>query len=200
MEDSASRTRPYAIALVIAAIVGTGAAQRQLARERLELGNAPPGIGELAVLHTDGALLGLNKAAAAEPSSRAAPSPAGAPIPAGAPRSAGAPIPAGTVTAPPGAPAQPSRELEDAAMTTFSDAGPGLRSCLRAERAVRGEVSGKLAVSVRVAANGLVENVDLGPSPVRSEAFDECATLTIAQLVFPERASKLDLEVSFDLR
>ncbi len=169
-----SSPRPLLIAVMAALIVSAVAVQRQTARDRLELGNFPSsGI-------VDGEMAGIDPPRP----------PTGQELHSTGDERAGA-----TATPPP-----LTAELEARAMETFTDARGGLLECVRSERASRGAVAGKLPVVVRVVDQGLVANVDLGPSPVRSEAFDECATLTLAQLVFPAGIAPRDVSITYDLR
>jgi hypothetical protein len=99
---------------------------------------------------------------------------------------------------PSGAPVDP--DLEALAVETFQDARPALVECLRVVRRERPDASGKLPVSVVIDQRGLVASVTLGPSPLRGAEFDECATLSLATLVFPATLGARDISITFDLR
>jgi hypothetical protein len=174
--------RQWAIAGVVALVTCVGAIHRQTARENLEL---PPDLP-----------VGVVASPRERPLPRSAP-----PVPpldsarpevSATPRRDEIPAPGVTGSLPP--------DLEAATLETFGDARPGLLACLRAEREARPDASGKLPVTVVVADQGLVSQVALGPSPVRSEPFDECAALTLLDLVFPARIAPREVSLTYDLR
>jgi len=109
---------------------------------------------------------------------------------------------AGSAGLPPPGPAAPAanRDLETLAVETFADARPALVTCLREERALQPDAAGKLPVTVVVDPAGLVASVALGSSPLRGPRFDECATLSLAALVFPAEIAGRELSITFDLR
>lgn len=173
--DPAPCIKPAATSAVIALALCALAAHRQQLRDALALAGTPvattvPLPTTFNVPRARPAGSAPRKASSAPPTDRAAPSPGGAP-----------------------------QDLEQLAVATFSEARPALLECLRAERLVRPGITGKLPVTVDVDDNGLVAHVALAPSPVRSEAFDECVTLSIAQLVFPTKLARRDLSITYAL-
>jgi hypothetical protein len=189
--DRDAASRPAIIALVAAAALCALAAQRQLHRDQLALGGAPvalPATPPMALVWAARPIPGRPAPKPLGPTDLASPPPVGSGSTARA-----APQPAGSA-------ARGAKDVEAMAVETFADARPGLTRCLREARQTDGDAAGRLPVTVQVDRAGLVSQVALGPSPLRSASFDECATLTLAELVFLEPLHGRELSITYDLK